>query len=82
MLLRRFFSNSAIRNMRIVPILVREDNYAYLLIDEASKQAAAVDPYDVSKVVAAAEKLGKNWEFWIRNSYSNSNTRSLQVFSS
>lgn len=44
--------------MRIVPILVREDNYAYLLIDEASKQAAAVDPYDVSKVVVAAEKLG------------------------
>jgi len=46
--------------MQIVPVPVREDNYAYLLIDESSKQAAAVDPYDVGKVVAAAEKLGVN----------------------
>ncbi|KAF9262109.1 Metallo-hydrolase/oxidoreductase [Marasmius fiardii PR-910] len=44
--------------MQIVPVPVREDNYAYLLIDEPSKKAAAVDPFDVAKVVSAAEKLG------------------------
>ncbi|KIK63642.1 hypothetical protein GYMLUDRAFT_40709 [Collybiopsis luxurians FD-317 M1] len=44
--------------MQIVPVPVRDDNYAYLLIDDSSKKAAAVDPYDVPKVVSAAEKLG------------------------
>ncbi|KAJ4488440.1 beta-lactamase-like protein [Lentinula aciculospora] len=56
---RRAFSSSTIRRrMQIVPVPVRQDNYAYLLIDEASKKAAAVDPYDVNKVIAAAENLG------------------------
>jgi hydroxyacylglutathione hydrolase len=44
--------------MKIVPVPVRDDNYAYLIIDEPSNKAAAVDPYDVSKVVAAAEANG------------------------
>ncbi|KAG8786658.1 Cytoplasmic glyoxalase II [Ceratobasidium sp. 428] len=44
--------------MRVVPVPVRSDNYAYLLIDEATKQAAAVDPFDVPKVRAQAEKEG------------------------
>ncbi|KAF8654227.1 hypothetical protein AX16_003751 [Volvariella volvacea WC 439] len=44
--------------MNVVPIPVRSDNYAYLLIDEASKTAAAVDPYDVPKVVETAKRLG------------------------
>lgn len=44
--------------MKVVPVPVREDNYAYLLIDEKSSQAAAVDPFDVPKVVAAANRLG------------------------
>jgi len=44
--------------MRIVPVPVRSDNYAYLLIDEETKNAAAVDPFDVKKVIAAAEKEG------------------------
>ncbi|KAF9452881.1 hydroxyacylglutathione hydrolase [Macrolepiota fuliginosa MF-IS2] len=44
--------------MKVVPVPVREDNYAYLLIDEPSNKAAAVDPYDVPKVTAAADKLG------------------------
>ncbi|KAI0079995.1 hydroxyacylglutathione hydrolase [Panus rudis PR-1116 ss-1] len=44
--------------MKVVPVPVRSDNYAYLLIDDASKKAAAVDPYDVPKVQAAAEKEG------------------------
>ncbi|PCH38274.1 hydroxyacylglutathione hydrolase [Wolfiporia cocos MD-104 SS10] len=44
--------------MRVLPVPVREDNYAYLLIDDVSNKAAAVDPYDVPKVAAAAEKAG------------------------
>ncbi|RXW24931.1 hypothetical protein EST38_g964 [Candolleomyces aberdarensis] len=46
--------------MKIVPVPVREDNYAYLLIDEPSKKAAAVDIYDVDKVVSKANELGVN----------------------
>lgn len=37
---------------------MRDDNYAYLLVDSATNKAAAVDPYDVPKVQAAAEKAG------------------------
>lgn len=42
--------------MRVVPVPVRQDNYAYLIIDEPSGTAVAVDPFDVPKVSAAAEK--------------------------
>ncbi|KAG8724606.1 Cytoplasmic glyoxalase II, partial [Ceratobasidium sp. 423] len=44
--------------MRIVPVLVRRDNYAYLLVDEATNKAAAVDPFDIPKVRTQAEKEG------------------------
>ncbi|EAU88359.2 hydroxyacylglutathione hydrolase [Coprinopsis cinerea okayama7 len=44
--------------MKIVPVPVREDNYAYLLIDEPSNKAAAVDIYDVPKVTEKAKELG------------------------
>ncbi|KAF9458644.1 Metallo-hydrolase/oxidoreductase [Collybia nuda] len=44
--------------MKVVPIPVRQDNYAYLLIDDKSNKAAAIDPYDVPKVIAAADSLG------------------------
>jgi len=44
--------------MKVVPVPVRDDNYAYLLIDEPTNVAAAVDPYDVDKVTAAADSLG------------------------
>ncbi|KAF9567611.1 Metallo-hydrolase/oxidoreductase [Agrocybe pediades] len=44
--------------MKVVPVPVRDDNYAYLLIDESTNKAAAVDPYDVPKVTAAAKELG------------------------
>nr|CEL66543.1 TPA: hydroxyacylglutathione hydrolase, putative [Neospora caninum Liverpool] len=40
----------------LVPTL--SDNYAYLLIDRATKQAACVDPAEPRKVVAAAKKAG------------------------
>jgi len=44
--------------MKVVPVPVRDDNYAYLLIDETTNKAAVVDPYDVAKVTTAAKDLG------------------------
>ncbi|THH11971.1 hypothetical protein EW146_g7851 [Bondarzewia mesenterica] len=44
--------------MKVLPVPVREDNYAYLLIDDNTNKAAAVDPYSVDKVKAAADQLG------------------------
>ncbi|KAH9004904.1 Metallo-hydrolase/oxidoreductase [Lactarius hatsudake] len=44
--------------MRVIPVPVRKDNYAYLLVDDTVNEAAAVDPYTPSKVKAAAEQLG------------------------
>ncbi|KAA1474881.1 Metallo-hydrolase/oxidoreductase [Dentipellis sp. KUC8613] len=54
----RSFASSIPRTMKVFPVPVREDNYAYLLIDDATSEAAAVDPYDVPKVKAAADQLG------------------------
>lgn len=36
--------------MNVVPIEALSDNYMYLIIDEATKEAAAVDPVEPSKV--------------------------------
>ncbi len=44
--------------MRVVPVPVRKDNYAYLLVDDTVNEAAAVDPYIPAKVRAVAEQLG------------------------
>ena len=44
--------------MKVLPIPVRSDNYAYLLVDEISKKAVAVDPYDVPAVISSAQGLG------------------------
>jgi len=44
--------------MKIVPVPVRSDNYAYIIIDEESREAAAVDPYDVTKVQVKGEEEG------------------------
>jgi len=44
--------------MRIIPVPCRSDNYAYIVIDQASNKAAVVDPYDVPKVVSAARDAG------------------------
>jgi hydroxyacylglutathione hydrolase len=46
------------RRMKVIPVLVSSDNYAYLLVDESTHQAAAVDPFDVPKVKAAADQIG------------------------
>eukprot|EP00011_Vannellida_sp_DIVA3-517-6-12_P006302 CAMPEP_0114609078 /NCGR_PEP_ID=MMETSP0168-20121206/2905_1 /TAXON_ID=95228 ORGANISM="Vannella sp., Strain DIVA3 517/6/12" /NCGR_SAMPLE_ID=MMETSP0168 /ASSEMBLY_ACC=CAM_ASM_000044 /LENGTH=253 /DNA_ID=CAMNT_0001819989 /DNA_START=107 /DNA_END=864 /DNA_ORIENTATION=- len=42
--------------MRIVQVPVLDDNYAYLLIDEESGEAAAVDPAVPSPLLSAAER--------------------------
>lgn len=57
-LLRRNLRTSAKNTMKIIPVPVRSDNYAYLLVDEASGKAAAVDPYDVPEVLSSAHRLG------------------------
>jgi hydroxyacylglutathione hydrolase len=44
--------------MRIVPVPCLKDNYAYLVIDDASRRAAVVDPGEAAPVVAAAEREG------------------------
>ncbi|KAI0690035.1 beta-lactamase-like protein [Cytidiella melzeri] len=44
--------------MKVIPVPVRSDNYAYLIVDEETKKAAAVDVYDVPKVQAAAKQAG------------------------
>lgn len=44
--------------MKVVPVLVSADNYAYLVIDEPSKKAAIVDVFDVEKVQAVADQEG------------------------
>jgi hydroxyacylglutathione hydrolase len=44
--------------MRIVSIPCLTDNYAYLVICEASRQAAVVDPSEAAPVIAAARQEG------------------------
>jgi len=46
--------------MRVVVVPVLEDNYAYLIIDEATKEAAAVDPAEAHIVLARAAEEGVN----------------------
>lgn len=56
--IRHFSSTIPALRMKVVPVLVSADNYAYLLIDEPSMKAAVVDVLDVEKVQAVAEKEG------------------------
>ena len=44
--------------MRIIPIPVLADNYAYLLIDEATKEAGVVDPSEAGPVAEAVKREG------------------------
>ena len=40
----------------MVPVPMLQDNYGYLLIDDERKEAAAVDPVEPLKILAALEK--------------------------
>ena len=42
--------------LRIVPVPLLSDNYAYLVIDEATREAAVVDPSEGPPVLARVEK--------------------------
>jgi|SRR5581483_3489163 len=44
--------------MKIIPIPVLADNYAYLLIDEATKEAGVVDPSEAGPVAEAVKREG------------------------
>ena len=44
--------------MKVVPVAVNSDNYAYLIVNEETKDAWAVDPAQWTKVAAAADALG------------------------
>ena len=57
-LLKQNLHTSARATMKVIPVPVRSDNYAYLLVDEESKKAVAVDPYDVPKIASSAQGLG------------------------
>lgn len=57
-LLKRNLRTSTRTTMKVITVPVRSDNYAYLLIDENSKKAAAIDPYDLPKVASSAQEQG------------------------
>eukprot|EP01127_Copromyxa_protea_P017985 TRINITY_DN5562_c1_g1_i1.p1 TRINITY_DN5562_c1_g1~~TRINITY_DN5562_c1_g1_i1.p1 ORF type:complete len:271 (-),score=48.11 TRINITY_DN5562_c1_g1_i1:41-826(-) len=42
----------------VVAVLVLSDNYSYILVDEATKTAAVIDPVEPEKVLARAKELG------------------------
>jgi hydroxyacylglutathione hydrolase len=44
--------------MRIVPVPCLKDNYAYLVIDDAQRKAAVVDPGEAAPVLEAADREG------------------------
>ena len=47
-------------NMQIHPLLARSDNWMYVVVDEASNEAAVVDPYDWRKVLKFVKDKGVN----------------------
>lgn len=51
--------------MEIWPVPCLQDNYAYLLIDESSRDAAVVDPVEPDRVIKAAQACGANIKFVI-----------------
>src|SRR5215510_5820538 len=50
--------NEKERAMKILPIPVLMDNYAYLVIDEATNEAGVVDPSEAKPVAAAVKREG------------------------
>jgi len=54
----RYFAASARIDMQAFPLLARSDNWMYLVVDDATKQAAVVDPYDWKKMWKLVEEKG------------------------
>nr|XP_029118189.1 hydroxyacylglutathione hydrolase cytoplasmic isoform X2 [Elaeis guineensis] len=44
--------------MKIYHIPCLEDNYAYLIVDESTMEAAAVDPVEPKKIIESAKEIG------------------------
>jgi hydroxyacylglutathione hydrolase len=44
--------------MHVLPVACLKDNYAYLVVDDATKTAAVVDPSEAEPVASAAERAG------------------------
>jgi hydroxyacylglutathione hydrolase len=44
--------------MQVIPVPCLKDNYAYLVIDDATKQAAVVDPSEAAPVLEAVQRAG------------------------
>ena len=49
---------SVVSGMRVIPIPMHSDNYAYLVIDETSNACAVVDPAEHTKALDAAKAAG------------------------
>lgn len=43
---------------QVIPVQARSDNWMYIVIDEASKQGAVVDPFDAPKLTEAVKENG------------------------
>ncbi|KAJ2078394.1 Cytoplasmic glyoxalase II [Coemansia sp. RSA 988] len=44
--------------MKVIPVPCLGDNYAYILVDEKSRQATVVDPVEPEKVLSAVKETG------------------------
>ncbi|KAF9425708.1 hypothetical protein BGZ94_007290 [Podila epigama] len=44
--------------MKIIPVPVLEDNYAYVIFDEKTLECAAVDPVEPEKVLSIIQRIG------------------------
>lgn len=44
--------------MKIFPVASLDDNYAYLIVDDSTKEAAAVDPVEPEKIISKAKEIG------------------------
>ena len=44
--------------MQVIPVPCLKDNYAYLVIDDATQQAAVVDPSEAAPVLEAVQRAG------------------------
>jgi len=49
-------SSTILKKMKVIVVPVLTDNYSYLLIDESTNKAAAIDPAEPEKVIDAAKK--------------------------
>lgn len=46
--------------MNIIPLEALQDNYMYLIVDESTKECAAVDPVEPKKVLNKVNELKLN----------------------